>query len=650
MFKHNDKSYVSKMCGITGFIDFNGGQSAETLQNIAAAMAGKLAHRGPDHQGIWTDAARGVALAHRRLSIVDLSACGNQPMQSANSRYIIIYNGEIYNFSALKIELESTGMAPIWRGHSDTEVMLAAIQAWGLDVALQKFNGMFAFALYDMREQRLYLARDRFGEKPLYYGWQQNVFLFGSELKALTAHPAFTTTFNRDAIAALMARGNIPAPHSIYQNIFKLMPGQYVTLGLADRHTKTTIYWSALNIIETAPQNIFDADETSLVTQLDQLLNLSVKQRMVADVPLGAFLSGGIDSSLITALMQAHSTTPIKSFSIGFEETGYNEATVARAVAMYLGTAHTEFYVTSADAVAVIPQLPQMYDEPFADSSQLVTHLVAKLARQHVTVALTGDGGDELFGGYYRHTHGPRLWQYLQYIPLPLRRTLQKLIHRFPTQNWDMVISPFTGRQNMGSKLHKLAGLAAATDQNNFHQTLLSLWQAQIVKGASLPPLDILPLGNFTDTLMAQDTIDYLPNDILTKLDRATMAASLESRLPFLDPALLEFAWRLPQHLKIRGTTGKYILRKVLERYVPPALTERPKAGFAVPLAAWLRGPLKDWAQDLLSPAKLNQQNIFATDIITRYWQEHLTGRRDWDQQLWAVLMFQAWYREQHKG
>ena len=649
------------MCGFAGFLNLNGSLNADTARSVASAMGAALSHRGPDGEGVWEDAAHGIALAHRRLAILDLSPEGSQPMASACGRYVIAFNGEIYNHAEIRHELERTpnGEGVInWRGHSDTEVMLAAIAHWGVETALTHFVGMFAFALWDRRDRTLHLARDRFGEKPLYYGRMGNALLFGSELKALLRHPAWRGEIDRNALALYMRHNHIPAPYSIYKGVYKLPPGTVLTLdaeswGEGVPHP----YWSARKMMEAGTAHPFAGSESEAVTSLDGLLRSAILGQMAADVPLGAFLSGGVDSSLVVALMQAQSSRPVKTFTIGFSEAQYNEAEHASAVARHLGTQHTELYVTPSDARDVIPQLAEIYDEPFADSSQIPTFLVAQLARQHVTVSLSGDGGDELFGGYNRYLWAERIWRKMRFVPRPGRVLLAHALTALPPRTWDWLFqfAPSGLRQRTpGDKLHKLATVLPSASPEQIYLNLVSQWHkpAAVVLG-SYEPLTVLTdparraaLPGFIQRMMYLDAVSYLPDDILVKVDRAAMAVSLESRTPLLDHRVAEFAWRLPLSMKIRAGQGKWPLRQVLCRYVPASLIERPKTGFGVPVGAWLRGPLINWAEDLLDETRLREEGFFDPALIQRKWKEHLSGRRNWQNCLWNVLMFQEWLRK----
>jgi asparagine synthase (glutamine-hydrolysing) len=622
-------------------------------------MTNTLTHRGPDAAGIWLDEKVGIALGHRRLSILDLRPSGSQPMVSESGRYVIVFNGEVYNFQQLKQELAGKNIK--WRGSSDTEVMLAAFEAFGVKEAVKKFIGMFAFALWDRQEHRLYLLRDRLGIKPLYYGWAGKTFLFASELKALRAYPGWQAEINRDALALFLRHNYIPAPYSIYRGILKLLPGTILSISL---NTDTgflpepDVYWSAREVAEEGLHNQLTGDESAVIERLEVLLKDAIGLRMIADVPLGAFLSGGIDSSTVVALMQAQSHKPVKTFTIGFEEEEYNEAAQAKAVAEYLKTEHTELYVTPEQAMAVIPRMSFFYDEPFADSSQIPTYLVSELTRQHVTVSLSGDGGDELFGGYNRYFWGRSIWQKIGWIPGGLRKLLSSGLTLLSPQAWDNLfmrlepVLPGKARQRLpGDKLHKLAEILAVENPEAMYLGLVSHWKdpAVVVSGA-VEPLTVLTdsrrwanLPDFTQRMMFLDLISYLPDDILVKVDRASMGVSLEARVPFLDHRIVEFAWQVPLSMKIRNGQGKWLLRQVLYKYVPEDLIERPKMGFGVPIDKWLRGPLRDWAESLLNEKRLKQEGFFNPAPIRQKWHEHLSGKRNWQYYLWDILMFQAW-------
>lgn len=655
------------MCGIAGCIALNCDVPAEALAASARAMANTLRHRGPNDAGVWIDASAGIALGHRRLSIVDLSDAGHQPMVSESGRYVITYNGEIYNAPELSVELQQSRERRVWfRGHSDTEVMLACVERWGVESSLKRWNGMFAFALWDRKERVLYLARDRFGEKPLYYGWTGRTFLFGSELKALQVHPSFAPEINRDALALYLRHSCVPAPHSIFRGVCKLPPGTLLTLGsTTERDAKLVSYWALGNASEEQRRAPLPRSEAENRETLEDLLRDAVRIRMVADVPLGAFLSGGIDSSIVTALMQAQSDRPVRTFSIGLHDPDYNEAHFAAEVARHLGTEHTELYVTHDDALAVMPLLPTIYDEPFADSSQIPTFLLSQMARQHVTVALSGDGGDELFGGYNRHVWSARLVKALGWLPRRTRQVAASMIGVVGPERWDSLfralepILPKQAKHRMpGYKLHKLASILPGIELESIYLELISHWAQpeSVVIGAQEPRTalarggDGVSLEAFTEQMMFFDTLFYLPNDILTKLDGATMNVSLEARVPLLDHRVAEFASRLPISMKVHKGEGKWILRQLLNRHVPPRWTDRPKSGFSVPLNLWLRGPLRDWAEALLDERRIRSDGFFNPQPIREKWQEFLTGRGAWQYHLWDVLMFQAWFSAQQES
>jgi asparagine synthase (glutamine-hydrolysing) len=648
------------MCGIGGFLDSNPEKSPEVLREIAQRMADTLRHRGPDDGGVWADAEAGVALSMRRLAILDLSPAGHQPMRSWGGRYAIVFNGEIYNCEDLRRELLNRSPAPMFRGHSDTEVMLSAFEHWGVLESVRRFNGMFAFALWDRQERTLTLARDRFGEKPLYYSIAGGTLMFASELKALRAHPEFSGEIDLGSVALYLRHNCIPSPYSIYRNTRKLPPATLLTVCAGDFTASPQPYWALRDVAEAGAAAQSSSSEQDAVDALEVLLQDAVKIRMYSDVPLGAFLSGGIDSSTIVSLMQAQSRIPVKTFSVGFRESDYNEARDALRVARHLHTDHTELYVTPKEAMEVVPDLPQMYDEPFADSSQIPTFLVSRLARQHVTVSLSGDGGDEMFGGYNRHTWGGPLWNKLNAVPLFARRLGASSIMALSPESWDSLfrklspVLPRAFRQRIpGYKLHKLALVMPSSDQDEMYYRFTSHWfdPEAVVLGVREPIVSfkngaLAQLPTVTEKMMYLDAVTYLPDDILVKLDRATMGVSLEGRVPFLDHRIAEFVWRLPLSLRVRGTEGKWILRQILYRYVPRELVERPKFGFGIPLHSWLRGPLRDWSESLLDERRLRQDGFFDPRPIRQAWQEHVSGRRNWEYHLWDVLMFQAWLDE----
>lgn len=671
------------MCGLAGCLSASGRQG---LAETARQMANAIVHRGPDDAGAWVDEAAGLALGHRRLAIVDLSTAGHQPMLSSSGRWVIAFNGEVYNHISLRAALQAAGAAPVWRGHSDTETLLAGFEHWGVQATLQRAVGMFAIALWDAATQTLTLARDRMGEKPLYYGWvghgEQRAFVFGSELKALRAYPGFDSPVCRQALTQYLRYMYVPAPRSIYQGMYKLEPGCLLTvqgspplnaptqpLRPGQTHGSVSLqrWWSLAGVVEVGARNpLLNEDEA--IGLLEQQLTEAVSLQSLADVPLGAFLSGGVDSSTIVALMQRQSSRPVKTFTIGFDEAGFDESPHAQAVARHLRTEHYAMHVTAQMAQDVIPQLPSIYDEPFADSSQIPTHLVCKAARQHVTVALSGDAGDEIFGGYNRYFWGPNVWYKVAWLPLPMRQAMGKLLTTVPVSAWDAMSQPMrlasgmNGVSRLGDKLHKLGSrMQTVRNMDDLYRSLISEWQdpAGLVRGAhgqrTVEPTslldDPLPTEGLDDgalRMMAQDTLTYLPDDILCKVDRAAMACSLETRVPILDHRVVELAWRLPPHMKIRGNVGKWALRQVLYKHVPKELIERPKAGFAIPIGQWVRGPLRAWAEGLLDQHRLQAEGYFHAAPIRKAWAEHLKGQRDHTAKLWAVLMFQAWLEATH--
>ena len=665
------------MCGLTGFWKSEY-FSADTAPAVALKMAERIAYRGPDDSGVWVDEATGLALAHRRLSIVDLSPAGHQPMQSSGGRYVLVFNGEIYNHLEMRKELEESTpnlTFPLaggrnkceWRGHSDTETLLAGFEAWGIETTLKKTVGMFAIALWDRQEKMLTLARDRIGEKPLYYGFQNDTLLFGSELKALEAHPDFLGEIDRDVLCLYLRHCYIPAPFSIYRGIKKLLPGTYLQLPLTEAVAvlKTATpkpYWSLAEVALQGQANPFVGNETQAIAALDKQLRESIKLQMVSDVPLGAFLSGGIDSSTIVALMQAQSSQKVKTFSIGFDEQGYDEAVYAKAVAQHLGTDHTELYVSSTQAMEVIPMLGSMYDEPFADSSQIPTFLVSQMAKQHVTVSLSGDAGDELFCGYNRYTLVDA-WQRIEVLPFGLRKLIGHSLQHVRPSVWDSIFAQVNKVKstpaNMGEKIGKLASRLATVDGvNDLYYSLVSevTHPEQVVLGAQEPATWLTQVGmqqSFVDAkagMMFMDAMTYLPDDICVKVDRAAMANSLETRVPFLDHRVIELAWSLPMSFKMREGKTKWLLRQVLYQYVPKHLIERPKAGFGIPLSDWLRGPLKAWADALLDENALRAEGYFDVQFVSNKWQEHLSGKFNNHSLLWSILMFQSWLQSQKKA
>lgn len=647
------------MCGLTGFLNVRNGVNRELAQHWLHEMASAIARRGPDNDGYWVDPDAGIGLAHRRLAIVDLSPAGAQPMASSSGRYVLAFNGEIYNHQLLRQALEREGkVVSPWRGHSDTETLLAGFDAWGLESTLQRTIGMFAIALWDRELRTLMLARDRLGEKPLYYGWQrqgsESAFLFGSELSALRRHPMFAADINRDALGLYMRHNCIGGANSIYTGIHKLLPGHILTVSSAVLEPVARAWWSGTDVVAQGVAHPFAGTPEEAVAELEALLRNAVGQQMMSDVPLGAFLSGGIDSSTVVALMQSQSLRPVRTFSIGFHEEGYNEAEHAKAVAKHLGTDHTELYVTPEEALAAIPKLPTLYSEPFADSSQIPTFLVSQLARQHVTVSLSGDAGDELFCGYNRYQMTARLWGKASRLPHPLRQLAASAVTAVPPSVLDK-LGGLLSMSRVGDKLHKGAALLGSRSVGDLYRGMVSHWSdpASVVLGATEPATvltsRIPALQGLSDVerMMALDMLSYLPDDILVKVDRAAMGVSLETRVPMLDHRVVEFAWSLPLTFKMRGGVTKWPLRQVLYRHVPRELIERPKMGFGVPIDRWLRGPLREWAETLLTEPRLRAEGYFDPVPIRQKWAEHLSGKRNWQYHLWDVLMFQSWLETQ---
>jgi len=644
------------MCGIAGFIFRRG----TDLEETCAAMSAALVHRGPDDSGLWVQRDTGLGLAHRRLAVVDLSPTGHQPMLSPSGRYVIAFNGEIYNHQTIRAQLRSSGREPQWRGSSDTETLLAAIEAWGIPSTLRRSVGMFALAVWDRERRRLTLARDRAGEKPLYYGLSGQAFLFGSELKALRAHPAFVGEIDRDSLALYLRYCYVPEPRSIFRGIYRLSPGTFLEVDERGAYAAPATYWSAAETTERVPASQFAGGDAQAIEALDRVLGEAVALQMVADVPLGAFLSGGVDSSLIVALMQKQSSRKVRTFTIGFSEPAYDESGFARAVASHLGTDHTELIVTPKQAMEVIPRLSTIYDEPFGDSSQIPTYLVSQLARRHVTVALSGDAGDELFGGYNRYAWAKRLWGAMSF-QRPVRQLTARAIHAVSPQAWARAFTYakplLPGRwqaAHMGDKLHKLADLIHCS-RPELYRNLVSHWPApaRVVIGGVEPATQLTQLmedpgkRSFEECMMYWDLMTYLPGDILVKVDRAAMAVSLETRVPMLDHRVIEFAWSLPLHMRVRAGEGKWLMKRLLSRYVPPALTTRPKTGFGIPIDSWLRGSLREWAEDLLDESRLRREGFFDPAPIREKWHEHTASGRNWAYWLWDVLMFQSWLQDQ---
>lgn len=639
-------------------------QQAEGNQAVVDRMLSCIGHRGPDARGIWADESASLALGHVRLSILDLSEAGAQPMASASGRYVIVFNGEIYNHLEIRANIEQTITSVSWRGHSDTETLLAAIECWGFESALQKCVGMFAIAVWDKQKQSLSLARDRFGEKPVYYSWQNGSFSFASELKALRQLPAFDARVDRDALSLLLHDGYISAPYTIYKDVFKLLPGHVLCITQPDvaaqRLPASRPYWTLESAVARGIETPFSGSVQDAVSELSGRLSQAVKGQMLSDVPLGAFLSGGVDSSLIVSLMQSQSMSPVKTFAMGFADPAYDESKYAREVAKHLGTEHTEWIVSPEEALAVIPLLPKIYDEPFADVSAIPTCILSRVAREKVAVSLSGDAGDELFAGYNRYLGAAKTWNRVSKVPRRARRLLSKAVLALEPTTWDA----FAYKLNhclpkrmqykaVGGKLHRLAKAAQAQNPSEFYEYLTAKWRdpKSVLRQGQLPAARGTQFFVQDETLsleamMLADTVQYLPDDILVKVDRASMAVSLETRVPMLDHRLVEFAWSLPMSMKVHGGTGKWILKEVLNQYVPKALIDRPKMGFDVPIDRWLRGPLRDWAESLLDERVLEQQGFFDAKLVRTLWAAHVSGKKSHHHELWPILMFQAWHNE----
>lgn len=639
------------MCGITGALDLSASQREDDLRAVVDAMRDTLTHRGPDADGTWLDAPAGIALGHRRLSIVDLTSAGAQPMESASGRFVLTYNGELYNAPDLAADLAAAGHR--FRGHSDTEVLVEAIAAWGLERTLARANGMYAFAVWDRTDRTLHLVRDRLGEKPLYYGWFGSTLLFGSELKALRAHPAFDAEIDRGALTSYLRFNCVPSPQSIFEQVRKLPPASVLTIATGDARPQTATpraYWSAVDAFapEQARTGVTDADATD---ELEALLLDAVRIRMRSDVPLGAFLSGGVDSATVVALMHAQGDQTVRTFTIGSTSRAHNEADRAALIANRLGSRHTELIVTGDDALVTVDRLPVVYDEPFSDSSQIPTLLVSELARRDVTVSLSGDGGDEVFGGYERYRWVPSISARNRRLPRAVREGGARLATAVPPRAWDALTAPLPSRwrpQIPATKVAKLASLATLDDPRAMYGVLVSHFAdpaSIVVGGHETTAVDDEPWADdeVVARMMARDTVTYLPDDILVKLDRATMSVSLEGRIPFLDHRIVELLAALPTSMKIRDGRSKWLLRQVLERYLPADVFAGPKSGFGVPIGTWLRGPLRPWAEELLATDRLAREGYLRPEPVRRLWDEHLSRRADWGYHLWDVLMFQAW-------
>ncbi|MGI6685146.1 MAG: asparagine synthase (glutamine-hydrolyzing) [Bacillota bacterium] len=656
------------LCGITGFIDFSQSITMDQMTKIINNMTHSLAHRGPGQKVTWISLENRVALGHQRLSILDLSPTGSQPMTSPSGRYKLVLNGEIYNFRSLRQELEKQSFhLPIkFRSTADTEVALAAIEFWGLEKALANFTGMFAFALWDDQEKKLHLVRDRVGEKPLYYGWANQRFIFGSELKALTCDSGFLKEINRNALNHYLRLGYVPAPYTIYQNTYKLLPGTILTINKNNpRHPKLTSYWSMQDTITQGKERQFTGTPSEAISHLERLMRYAVKRQMIADVPVGAFLSGGIDSPLIVALMQEQSITPVRTFTLGFFDPKFNEADKARAISKHLGTDHYELFISPEEALKVIPYLPQVYDEPFADSSQIPTFLVAQLARTKVTVILSGDGGDELFGGYNRYLSNKKLFSALSHIPGVVRKSIRTNLARKTPEDWMNIFASLKGfypqkfdKWFTGNRIYDLIELLKYETPEDFYLWKISCWKhpGTVLRkyDESPSPLNwqwqttqIPAQQDFYELMMALDLTNYLPDNILVKMDRAAMHHSLETRTPLLDHSIVEFACQLPLNMKIQGNLGKWILREVLSKYIPQKLTQGPKRGFNVPVGDWLKGPLRSWAEALISEDRLIKEGYLEPGTIQEAWNLHISGRGNFEARLWNILMFQSWLEQQ---
>ncbi len=647
------------MCGITGFIASNNFDYSRVLET----MVHKLDHRGPDSHGIWFDQNNKIGFGHARLSIVDLSITGHQPMQSKSERYMMVFNGEIYNHQDIRKQLD-TQTQTNWKGTSDTETLLAAIENWGVDKTIENSVGMFAIALWDTKEETLTLIRDRMGEKPLYYGWVNDNFVFGSELMPIKSFPLFNNQINRNALTLFLKHCSIPEPFSIYENIFKLESGYSITINAGGKIINKRQYWSTENRANQNNKPTFVGTAETAVNNLESLLSEAIAIQMQADVPLGAFLSGGVDSSTIVALMQAQSETKVNTFSVGFDQKEYNEAEHAKKVANHIGTNHHEAYMSGKDALDIVPQISKIYSEPFSESSQIPTFLVAKMAKQKVTVSLSGDAGDELFCGYSRYQLANKTWNSISKIPYPIRKTFANGINAMPYNLINAMMFPLKGKTdakglkiNFADKLLKAAPLLKYKNRKEFYQKGFmthnldaTSWVLKSENTKTTFDTNNIKLDSFFSEMMAVDLLTYLPNNNLTKVDRAAMANSLETRVPLLDHRVVNFALSLPMEYKLRDGVDKWVLRQVLYKHVPKTMIERPKMGFGVPLASWLRGPLKDWGENLLSAKRLDEEGFFDSKIVRSKWKEHLSGQRNWENQLWDVMVFQSWLDEQKKG
>ena len=656
------------MCGIAGIF---GPLRKEDLEYSISKMSKTLLHRGPDDSGVWVDEENGIALGHQRLSILDLSSAGHQPMASPCGDFVVIFNGELYNNLQLRKKLNNSKYKQSWKGHSDTETLVSAFSQWGINKTLDQLIGMFAIAVWDVKTKELCIIRDRLGEKPLYYGWSNDVFLFGSELKALRSYKGFNNAISRNVLSLYMKYMYVPSPYSIFENIYKLDPGSILRIDCngrtksLDKITSSVFNckgfsikpWYSLSDVAKKNQSDPIRNEHEAIGLFEKTLLDSIKSQMISDVPLGAFLSGGIDSSIIVALMSKISKGPIKTFTIGFEESAFNEAVYAKEVAKHLGTEHYELYVKESDAFGVIESLPTLYDEPFADSSQIPTYLLSKLARQHVKVALSGDAGDELFGGYNRYIWGPSIWNRLKWLPPNVRQIFGSTLQKIPAFALNIVPHLLPNKYrvtSIGDKVYRVAHrLKNINDIDEMYYSLVvdNYNGENIVNNSNNPILktkldDLTVISGINEAehrMMLLDALTYLPDDILTKVDRASMGVGLEVRVPFLDRRVVELAWRVPLSMKIKNSQGKWLVRQVLYKYVPKRLIERPKAGFAMPVGQWIRGPMREWANALLNDSRIQHEGYFNHIMVSSMWREHLNGSHDWSSRLWAILMFQSW-------
>ena len=643
------------MCGVTGFLIDSKFSSSMNYDAVIKKMTDSIKHRGPNDSGSWNSLLDGIFLGHRRLSILDLSEAGHQPMESSNDRYVIAFNGEIYNHLQIRSEIEKIDKNISWKGHSDTETILCAFEIFGIETSIKKFIGMFAFSLWDKKNKVLTLVRDRLGEKPMYYGWQKTthgkVFLFGSELKALKSFPNIDLRVDRGSLSLFLKHAYIPNPYSIYEDIFSLEPGQILQVSQLNKEPIISEYWNASEIIKKGSTQEYKRTPKQAVKDLKNLLRNTIKSQMISDVPLGAFLSGGIDSSSVVSIMQEQSSMPVKTFTIGFNEQGFDEAKYAKSIAEHLGTDHTELYINANDALKVIPDMHSIYCEPFADPTQIPNFIVSKLANKDVTVALSGDGGDELFGGYSRYDHINRIWKNINYFPLITRNLISKIL-KYPLK--EKSIYTKYRSETLTNLSKKIISGTNLIESETIHKLYLHVitqipFPEEVVHGGYLKETKLDNLKpNFGDIsnlekMMATDTINYLPDDILTKVDRAAMKTSLETRVPFLDHNIVEFAWKLPISFKVKDGESKWLLHQILKDFLPESLTKREKMGFSVPIHKWIRGPLKEWCEELLNKDRLKSEGFFDEEIVSNKWEEHLSGKVNNITFLWPILMFQSW-------